>query len=88
DFMQTNAGDFPKGWNTNSSAQVVNMSKTNTHWLEISKAGRLLAEKFNRFPENFTFEMDIACSEAYRRDYKFSGLNVDALYVGIVSNSN
>ncbi|MFX5476706.1 hypothetical protein ABTD55_22565, partial [Acinetobacter baumannii] len=64
------------------------MSKTNTHWLEISKAGRLLAEKFNRFPENFTFEMDIACSEAYRRDYKFSGLNVDALYVGIVSNSN
>jgi hypothetical protein len=88
DIMQTNVGDFPKGWNTNSSAQVVNMSKTNTHWLEISKAGRLLAENFNRFPENFTLEMDIACSEAYRRDYKFDGLNVDALYIGIVSNSN
>lgn len=88
DFSTTNIGDFPKNWNTNTSAQVVTMNKTGSRWLELSKAGRLLAEKFNHFPQNFTLELDIAGSEAYRRDYKYSGLSVDAIHIGIVSNSN
>lgn len=59
DFSTTNVGDFPLGWNTNSSAEVVTLDDSPTKWLFMTKDGFFQPTYIKDLPDNFTLEFDI-----------------------------
>jgi OmpA-OmpF porin, OOP family len=59
DFSTTNVGDFPLGWNTNSSAEIVTLDNSNQKWLSITKDGYFQPEFIKNLPENFTLEFEV-----------------------------
>lgn len=59
DFSQTSLGDFPAGWNTNGSAEIVNLEGRPEKWLFMSSSGSYLPEYVTDMPENFTLEFDV-----------------------------
>ncbi len=59
DFSTTNVGDFPKGWNTNSSAEIVTLDESNQKWLFITKDGYFQPDFIKEMPANFTLEFDV-----------------------------
>ena len=59
DFSTGNIGDFPAGWNTSSSAEIVTIEGKPGRWLWITKPGVFVPEFPNPFPEDFTFEFDL-----------------------------
>ena len=59
DFSTTNVGDFPLGWNTNSSAEIVTFDKSNQKWLSITKDGYFQPDFIKEMPQNFTLEFDV-----------------------------
>ncbi|WAC14948.1 OmpA family protein [Dyadobacter pollutisoli] len=59
DFSNTNIGDFPVGWNTNSSAEVITLGDSPVKWLFMSKDGFFQPEFIKDMPENFTIEFDV-----------------------------
>jgi outer membrane protein OmpA-like peptidoglycan-associated protein len=59
DFSTTNVGDFPLGWNTNSSAEIVTLDDSDQKWLSITKDGYFQPEFIKDMPDNFTLEFDI-----------------------------
>lgn len=75
DFGQDAVGDFPTNWNTNSSAEIVNIDGQNGKWLQLAKKGVFTPELFNQLPENFTFEFDLICNPGF--SYYSSFLNVN-----------
>lgn len=59
DFSTTNLGDFPLGWNTNSSAEVVQLQGSEQKWLFMTKDGYFQPDFVNDMPDNFTLEFDV-----------------------------
>lgn len=59
DFSTTSVGDFPLGWNTNSSAEIVTLDDDATKWLSMTKDGFFLPEFIKDIPENCTIEFDV-----------------------------
>lgn len=59
DFSTTSVGDFPLGWNTNSSAEIVTLNDSPTKWLSMTKDGFYQPEFIKDIPENFTLEFDV-----------------------------
>ena len=59
DFETTEVGDFPTGWNTNSSAQIVTLSNLPGKWLSMTKDGFFAPEMVKDMPENFTLEFEV-----------------------------
>lgn len=59
DFSNTSIGDFPLGWNTNSSAEIVNFNDSPVKWLSITKDGFFQPEYIKDMPSNFTIEFDV-----------------------------
>jgi len=59
DFSTTSLGDFPLGWNTNSSAEIVTLDDSPTKWLFMSKDGFFQPTYIKDLPENFTLEFDM-----------------------------
>lgn len=59
DFSTTNVGDFPLGWNTNSSAEIVTLDNSSQKWLSITKDGYFQPEFIKSLPENFTLEFEV-----------------------------
>jgi OmpA-OmpF porin, OOP family len=59
DFSTTSVGDFPLGWNTNSSAEIVTLDDSPTKWLFMSKDGFFQPLYVKDLPENFTLEFDM-----------------------------
>jgi outer membrane protein OmpA-like peptidoglycan-associated protein len=59
DFSTTNLGDFPLGWNTNSSAEVVQLQGSDQKWLFMTKDGYFQPEFVSDMPDNFTLEFDV-----------------------------
>ncbi len=59
DFATTSVGDFPLGWNTNSTAEIVTIENRPEKWLFMSKDGFFMPEYVKDMPENFTLEFDI-----------------------------
>lgn len=59
DFSTTNVGDFPLGWNTNSSAEIVTLDNSNQKWLSITKDGYFQPEFIKDMPDNFTLEFEV-----------------------------
>ena len=58
DFSNTTVGDFPLGWNTNSSAEIVTLDDGNQKWLSMTKDGFFLPEFIKDLP-NCTIEFDV-----------------------------
>ena len=65
DFSSSSIGEFPLRWNTNGSAEIVNLDEQIGNWLEIAQKTTLLPEFINNLPENFTLEFDLACSQPF-----------------------
>ncbi len=59
DFETAEVGDFPTGWNTNSTAEVVRFNEMPGKWLSITKDGYFQPEMISNMPENFTLEFDV-----------------------------
>lgn len=80
DFSQTSVGDFPTGWNTNSSAEVVTLEGRPEKWLFMSADGFFLPEFVNNMPENFTLEFD-----AFTR-FRSNNILAYSLYISAAPN--
>jgi len=61
-FATTAIGDFPKGWNTNAGAEVVNEKGKEEKSLLLSKDGVYIPLAVQQLPENFTLEFNLSCS--------------------------
>jgi OmpA-OmpF porin, OOP family len=59
DFSTGSVGDFPAGWNTNASGEIVTIDGKEGKWLWITKPGVFIPEFTNKYPEDFTFEFDL-----------------------------
>jgi OmpA-OmpF porin, OOP family len=59
DFSTGNVGDFPAGWNTNGSGEIVTVEGKPGRFLAFTKPGEFLPEFTNKYPEEFTFEFDL-----------------------------
>jgi outer membrane protein OmpA-like peptidoglycan-associated protein len=65
DFGETAQGDFPPGWNTNGSAEVVTTSLFPGKWLKPAVDGRasVFTDQAISLPENYTIEFDVVPQE-------------------------
>lgn len=59
DFSTGNIGDFPAGWNTTGSGEIVTIEGKPGRWLWITKPGAFVPEFTDKYPEDFTFEFDL-----------------------------
>lgn len=59
DYSTGSIGDFPAGWNTNGSAEIVTVEGMPGRWLWLTKPGVFIPEFQGPFPEDFTFEFDL-----------------------------
>lgn len=59
DFSDDAIGDFPNGWDTNASAEVVTIEGHPGHWLMFTRGGVFLPVLAEPLPENFTLEFDL-----------------------------
>jgi OmpA-OmpF porin, OOP family len=59
DFERVAPGDFPTGWNTNSSAEIVTVGNLPGKWLSITKDGFFAPEMVKDMPDNFTLEFEV-----------------------------
>lgn len=80
DFTTTNVGDFPLGWNTNSTAEIVTLENRPEKWLFMSKDGFFMPEYVKDMPENFTLEFDV-----FTR-YNSNNLLNYSMYISAVNN--
>ncbi|MFK8055350.1 MAG: OmpA family protein [Saprospiraceae bacterium] len=61
DFSRSSLGDLPTGYNTLGSAELMKLNTSEGKYLKINDGtGQIVAYDFTEFPENFTFEFDIA----------------------------
>lgn len=58
-FEETELGDFPLGWNTNSSGQISKIGTSEEKWMQINQDGYFSPEFITNIPENFTLEFDV-----------------------------
>ena len=72
DFATTSVGDFPLGWNTNSTAEIVTIDGDSKKWLFISSDGFFQPEYVKDMPENFTLEFDVLTRYASNNILKYS----------------
>lgn len=80
DFATTSVGDFPLGWNTNSTAEIVTLDGDAKKWLFMSKDGFFTPEYVKNMPENFTLEFDV-----FTR-YSSSNILAYSFYLSAVDN--
>lgn len=59
DFSTGSIGDFPAGWNTNGSGEIVTVDGYTGRWLWFTKSGVFIPEFTDKYPEDFTFEFDL-----------------------------
>jgi OOP family OmpA-OmpF porin len=81
DFSTGNIGDFPAGWNTNASGEIVTIENIPGRWLKLTKAGGFTPEFTEKYPEDFTFEFDVLHS------YEQGG-NPQYLFISIAELQN
>jgi OOP family OmpA-OmpF porin len=59
DFSTGSVGDFPEGWNTTGSAEIVTIEGKTGRWLWLTKPGAFVPEFTETYPDDFTFEFDL-----------------------------
>lgn len=64
-FSQTDIGDFPVNWSTNSSGEVVTIGDTQQKWLQLTSKGTFMLNNIKQLPQNFTFEFDVFATEKF-----------------------
>jgi len=65
DFSNVAVGDFPMDWNTNGSAEVVQVEGKQGKWFMMPKEGVFLPEYINTLPDNFTLQFDLGCNDGF-----------------------
>lgn len=65
DFSQSDIGDFPVNWSTNSSGEVVTIGETQQKWLQLTSKGTFMLNNIKQLPQNFTFEFDVFATEKF-----------------------
>lgn len=80
DFSETNLGDFPLEWNTNSSAEIVKVDNTDQKWFFMSQDGFYQPEFIKEMPDNFTLEFDIFT--------RYRSSNIVRYGIGFVPSAN
>lgn len=58
-YDETSVGDFPLGWNSNGSAEIVTLGSNPEKWLFLKQDGYYSPEFVKDLPENFTLEFDV-----------------------------
>lgn len=64
-FEKDAVGDFPTGWNTNASGEVVTLNNKKGKWFKLNKKGVYHPEFITEIPENFTLEFDLGVNNGY-----------------------
>ncbi len=64
-FLQDAVGDFPAGWNTNGSGEIVTTNKSTGKFLMTQKEVSFYPEGIKNLPDNFTLEFDLMCSDEF-----------------------
>lgn len=59
DFSGVEPGDFPAGWITNASAEIVTVSNKEGKWLKITKQGSFYPETIRPLLKNMTLEFHL-----------------------------
>jgi outer membrane protein OmpA-like peptidoglycan-associated protein len=59
DFSQDAIGDFPTGWNTNGSAEVVSTNLFPGKWMKYDCVESIWTDELLNLPDNYTIEFDI-----------------------------
>lgn len=59
DFEGEEVGNFPTSWLTNSSGEVVTLSKYPGKWLRLINGACYTSDGHIKFPENYTIEFDL-----------------------------
>ncbi len=59
DFLRYPAGDFPSGWNTNGSGEIVTLRGQGGKWLKVPDNTAVFPEIKGALPQNFTVEFDL-----------------------------
>jgi len=73
DFSTGSIGDFPAGWNTSGSGEIVTIEGKPGRWLWITKPGVFVPEFTKSYPEDFTFEFDLLHGVPMKgADFKFA----------------
>lgn len=72
DFGDDAVGDFPDGWDTNASGEIVTIEGRQGHWLMFTKGGIFLPGLADVLPDNFTLEFDLAASTPFTSGQGFS----------------
>lgn len=65
DFASDEVGDFPAGWDTNASGEVVTLEGKPGRWLAFTKGGVFLPVLRADLPEVFTLEFDVLASQPF-----------------------
>ena len=65
DFLDDAIGDFPDGWDTNVSAEVVTIEGKPGHWLMPTGGGVFTPMLTEPLPDYFTFEFDVLASSTF-----------------------
>ncbi len=85
DFSRTSVGDFPSGYNTMGTAEVVTLSTAAGKWLKLGDATEGVdLMSIRDFPENFTFEFDFVAAVPFSKEdnYRYS------TYFGVLFTDN
>lgn len=72
DFSSENIGDFPVQWNTNSSGEIVTLSKYPGRWFQMTGGGFYIPEAKENFTDNFTIEFDLYSTNSYNTPYLYN----------------
>jgi len=65
DFAGDAIGDFPRGWNTDGSGEIVTLTGKTGRWLKFTKSGFFTPEFITNFPDNVTVEFDVTVPPAF-----------------------
>lgn len=80
DFAAEAIGELPLGWNTNGSAEVVNIPNQNGKWLRLHKSFIYLSNNTKEFGDNYTIEFDMLLQ------LKNNGWGFPELAVGVLAS--
>jgi OOP family OmpA-OmpF porin len=59
DFAESSIGDFPPGWNTNASGEVVTTNLYPGNWFKMNGSGCVALDEGIKLPDNYTIEYDV-----------------------------
>ena len=67
DFLKYPAGDFPSGWNTNGSGEIVTLRGKGGKWLKVPDNTSVFPEIKGALPQDFTIEFDLLYPDSGQR---------------------